>query len=141
MQIDQEHITTLIPQRAPFVMIDALVYHAEGRTGTCFSVRPDNIFLRGDKLETAALIENLAQTAAASAGYEALLLGEKVKIGFIGAISRLQVHGDAVLGDLLETEIKQLQQVLNVTMVSGSVRCAGKELLSGEMKIFLQPHN
>ncbi|MFT4022219.1 MAG: 3-hydroxyacyl-ACP dehydratase [Flavihumibacter sp.] len=141
MLIDQDHITTLIPQRAPFVMIDALEYHADGKTGTRFSIRNDNIFLRGGRLETAALIENLAQTAAASAGYEAVLSGKKVKIGFIGAISKLQVHGEAVAGDLLETEITQLQQVMNVTMVSGSVRCGGKALLSGEMKIFLQPHS
>ena len=68
MLIDQDHITELIPQRAPFVMIDTLEYHADGKTGTRFRIRPDNIFLREGRLETAALIENLAQTAAASAG-------------------------------------------------------------------------
>ncbi|HOA37721.1 MAG TPA: 3-hydroxyacyl-ACP dehydratase [Flavihumibacter sp.] len=140
MLIDQDHITELIPQRAPFVMIDTLEYHADGKTGTRFRIRPDNIFLREGRLETAALIENLAQTAAASAGYEAVVSGEKVKIGFIGAISKLQVQGDAICDDVLETEITQLQQVLNATMVQGTVRCDGKTLLSGELKIFLQPH-
>lgn len=139
MLIDQAHITTLIPQRPPFVMIDSLEYHGDGKTGTRFEVRADNLFLDNDQLETAALVENLAQTAAASAGYEALQAGEKVKVGFIGAISKLQVNGHARLGDLLETETTQLQSIFNVKVVTGKVVCNGRLLISGEMKIFLQP--
>lgn len=140
MLVDKAHITELIPQRAPFVMIDALAYQREGKTGTLFAVKDDNLFLREGRLEAAALVENIAQTAAAAAGYESRQSGEKVKIGFIGAIKNLQVYALPVKGDLLETETSLVNSVFNVSIVTGEVYCKGKLLVSAEMKIFLQPH-
>ncbi len=139
MLVNIDHITDLIPQRSPFVMIDALAYQEEHRTGTQFRIREDNLFLRNGRLEAVALVENIAQTAAAAAGYKAVQSGGKVLVGFIGAIKNLEIVDLPVAGDLLETETCELQSILNVSSVEGKVFCGGKLLARAEMKIFMQP--
>jgi len=132
-------ITQYIPQRAPFVMVDELLFDDDAITRTAFVVRADNIFLQHGRLEAAALVENIAQTAAAGAGYKAVLHKEAVKVGFIGAIKGLKVFALPALGDNLVTETKLVNTVFNVSIVEGVVKCGDEVLASCEMKIFLQP--
>lgn len=131
-------ITRVIPQRPPFVMVDELVQDDEAVTRTRFRVKPQQLFLENDRLEAAALVENIAQTAAAGVGYKALQSGQPVQIGFIGAIRNLVVHELPSTGDLLETETKLVNTVFNVSVVEGTVSANGRVLATCEMKIFLQ---
>jgi predicted hotdog family 3-hydroxylacyl-ACP dehydratase len=138
MLVNNEHITDLLPQRHPFVMIDNLMYDDERITRTSFKVQPENIFLVNGQLEAAALVENIAQTAAAGAGYKATNQQSAVKVGFIGAITNLVIEALPSEGDQLSTETRLVNKVFNVSMVEGKVSCGGKLLASCEMKIFLQ---
>lgn len=136
--IAKENITTVLPQREPFVMIDELLVAGELLTQTSFTVRADNIFLENGRLAAPALVENIAQTAAAGSGYRAI--GEKgpVKVGFIGAIKSLAIESLPAVGDRLVTESRQVNSVFNVSIIEGKVYCGEKLLASCEMKIFLQ---
>ena len=49
-------ITTLIPQRPPFVMVDCVLSCEDADAVTQFTVRPDNILLDGDFLSASGLI-------------------------------------------------------------------------------------
>ena len=69
MLIDQANITKLIPQRPPILMIDALLEQDDVSTSTSFEVRSDDMFIRDGKLLPEGMLENIAQTAAARAGY------------------------------------------------------------------------
>lgn len=131
-------ITRVIPQRPPFVMVDELVQDDAAITRTRFRVKPKQLFLENERLEAAALVENIAQTAAAGVGYKALQCGQPVQIGFIGAIRNLVVHELPATGDLLETETRLVNTVFNVSVVEGAVSCNGRLLATCEMKIFLQ---
>lgn len=64
------NIEQLIPQRDPIRMIDGL-QSVEGETAVTFlSVRPDNYFLdMHGTLAEAGVIEHIAQSASALAGY------------------------------------------------------------------------
>ena len=61
-------ITTLIPQRPPFVMVDCVLSCEDADAVTQFTVRPDNILLDGDFLSASGIIENMAQSCAARMG-------------------------------------------------------------------------
>ncbi|KIC95145.1 hypothetical protein [Flavihumibacter solisilvae] len=139
MTVNAENITSLIPQRDPFVMIDNLLHDDEVRTNTNFTIRAENIFMSGNHLSAAALVENIAQTAAAGAGYKAISQDSPVLVGFIGAIKNLEIGELPEVGDVLETETKLVNTVFNVSIVEGVVTCNGRKLASCEMKIFLQP--
>ena len=52
-------ITSLIPQRPPFVMVDSVLTCEETDSVTEFKVREDNIFLDDMALSPAGIIENM----------------------------------------------------------------------------------
>lgn len=133
-----EDILPFIPQRAPFVMVDALVKAAETTGITRFEVKADNIFIQDGYLTEPALVENIAQTAAARIGYICNEKQEPVPVGFIGAVQNLEIIELPVVGNLIETEITIKNQVFDVTLISGKITCNGRELASCDMKIFLQ---
>lgn len=130
-------VISLIPQRPPFVMIDHLTESDEHISKSTFLVKEDQLLLSGGCLTEGGLVENIAQTAAARAGFEALRNNEPVKIGYIGAVKNLEIHSLPMVNDLLETEIKVENQIFDVTMISGKVSCRGRVLATCEMKIFI----
>lgn len=132
-----ENIHTIIPQRPPFVMIGELTHCDEESSASTFMVTDDNIFLSNNQLLEPALVENIAQTAAARAGYMAMKENRPVAIGYIGAIQQLEIFDLPQKGDLLNTEIKVMNQVFDITLISGKLSSNGKLLASCEMKIFI----
>ena len=130
-------ILELIPQRRPFVMVDSLTYCDLSTTRTQLEVRADNIFNDGGRLSTAGICENIAQTCAARLGYLSLASGQPVKLGYIGAISNMQVYRTPVTGNTLVTEIKVLQEVFNITLVHAVVKCGDELIAETDLKIAL----
>jgi predicted hotdog family 3-hydroxylacyl-ACP dehydratase len=138
MLVEKKDIKSLIPQREPFVMIDELSISDDVQTKTRFEVREDNIFTENGMLNEAGLLENIAQTAAARAGYEATQMQGPVKIGYIGAVKNFEVFGLPQVGSVIETEITVGNQVFDVSLIRGTVRGSGQVLASCEMKIFIK---
>ena len=85
-------IRDLIPQQAPFIMVDKLLSIDRVNTITSFAVREDNIFYEDGKLDVCALVENIAQTCAVRMGYINLYVNkDNIKLGFIGSIKKLHI--------------------------------------------------
>ncbi|MBW6481804.1 MAG: hypothetical protein K0B10_01970 [Vicingaceae bacterium] len=138
MLLNKENITEIIPQKAPFVMVDNLISADEHGFKSSFQVRKDNIFFKDEKLQEPALIENIAQTVAAGFGYVDRQVGGEPKLGFIGAISKLKVHALPTLNSEIITIIKHLYQFENVYLVKGENFCKNQLLVECEMKIVVQ---
>ncbi len=137
MLVSKENIGSLIPQGPPMVMIDALVGSDELITCTTLVVRADNIFVENGKLCEPGLLENIAQTAAARAGYIAREENKPVPMGYIGAVKDFEIMELPETGDTLETEISIQNTVFNVSLISGKIRRNGVLLAQCEMKIFI----
>jgi predicted hotdog family 3-hydroxylacyl-ACP dehydratase len=137
MLVSSENITSIIPQRAPFVMIDALLESSETNTKTGFSVKRTNLFFDDGFLGESALVENIAQTAAAGVGYKAQQHGTDVPVGFIGAIQQLEIFQLPKEDDWLETEVTVTNQVFDVSFIRGTIYCQGELLAQCDMKIFI----
>jgi 3-hydroxymyristoyl/3-hydroxydecanoyl-(acyl carrier protein) dehydratase len=136
----EDDILPLIPQRPPFVMISKLLSSDEGSTRTSFQIREENIFVEKGFLREPGLMENIAQTAAARAGYMARMANMPVQVGYIGAVKNLEIIGDLPkAGEELITEIKIKDQVFDVTIISGTIWCKEVVVAQCEMKIFIQP--
>ena len=136
--VRKENITDYIPQRNPIVMIDTLNYCEDNITKTSFEIREDNIFVQDGILQEPGIIENIAQTAAAKAGYEVKKYGAEPLIGFIGAIKDLVIYKLPEIGDLLETMVTFKMEVMGITLVEGLSTCNGTKIASCAMKIFIQ---
>ena len=130
-------VLTLLPQRPPFVMIDALTSLDETTTTSRLTVRPDNLFVEADgTLNPCALIENMAQTCAARLGYVNTYINKgPVRLGFIGGIKHLEVLRPARLGETLTTHVAVVQEVLQTTLVHCTVSVGSEVIAAGDLKI------
>jgi 3-hydroxymyristoyl/3-hydroxydecanoyl-(acyl carrier protein) dehydratase len=137
MIIAQEDITTLIPQRPPFVMIDQLVSCNETGSDTTFLIKADNILVDDNELSEAGVTENIAQTAAAGLGYMMLKNNTPIVIGYIAAIKNLEFFSQPKIGDVITTNVTIVNQVFDVTIITGTVKCDDQILAKCEMKIYL----
>lgn len=131
------NILSYIPQRPPVVMVDELVYSDERISRSVFLVKEDNIFVEDGLFKEPGLAENIAQTAAARAGYISFSQETPVQLGYIGAIKNLEIFFLPKAGDQLITEIIIENQIFNVTLITGTVRCREMPAARCEMKIFI----
>ena len=130
-------IESLIPQKPPFVMIDKLLSFSETATTSAFTIKAGNIFVKDGVFKELGLVENIAQTAAARAGYVSHTQNKPVQVGYIGAVNNLQIFSLPKTGDELITEITIENQIFDVTLISGKISCNETVLAQCKMKIFI----
>jgi len=118
-------------------MIDTLESCDETGASTTFEVKADNLFVENGTLKEPALIENIAQTAAARMGYICQQEQKPVPVGFIGAVQQLKISNLPKIGDTLTTAITVKNQIFNATIIEGAISVNGTYLVSCEMKIFI----
>lgn len=138
ISLSEIDILSLIPQRAPMVMISGVTESAEGSFGTCFLIEEGNIFLKDGIFQESGLIENIAQSAAAMNGYRALKDGGPVRKGYIGAIKNLEVLALPKTGDRLNTRVKEIHHVMDTSIIHGEVRMEDQLMAQCEMRVFIQ---
>ncbi len=132
-------IENLIPQRAPIQMVDQLL-EVEGRTAvTTFEIRSGNYFADEEGFMTEpGLIENIAQSASALAGYLSREAGEKeTPVGYIGEIKNFHCYRCPHIGEKVQTSITLGEEVGGITLVNGEVHASGELLATTRMKIFI----
>ncbi|MDR1331505.1 MAG: pseudouridylate synthase [Tannerella sp.] len=129
-------ILELLPQRPPFVAVDALLHVDERTTRTSFRIGDGHLFCEDGRLTEPGVIENIAQTCAARLGYiSKYVCRDTVKLGFIGALRHLEILRLPAAGETIVTRIDVQEEIFGMTLVQATV-CAGDELVaSGEMKI------
>jgi len=126
-----------IPQRPPFVMVGEICSVTEQQIITRFLIEKENILLQDNCLSVSGLLENIAQSAAAQAGFASIKNGNKVPMGFIGAISKVQVNKLPLVGNIIETSVKIVQEVFGITLISGEVIHNEEILISCQLKIMI----
>jgi predicted hotdog family 3-hydroxylacyl-ACP dehydratase len=128
-------ITQLIPQREPFVMVDELLFADDSFARSRFVVKPGNPLVDGGRLTSGGLLENIAQTVAAGAGYTALKENQPVSPGHIVSVNRFVIGRLPALDDELLTEITIRTRIPDIIVISGRVTCNAVEIATCEMKI------
>ena len=135
MELDQFEMTSLIPQRPPFMMVDKILSCDDTDAVTEFFVRQDNILLDDNKLSSAGIVENMAQSCAARMGCVNLLHNRPIKLGFIGEIKNLKIYRQPMLNDHLITEVHILMDVLDMTLASVCTKVNGEVIAEARMKL------
>ena len=120
-------------------MVDQLL-EVEGRTAvTTFEIRSGNYFADEEGFMTEpGLIENIAQSASALAGYLSREAGEKeTPVGYIGEIKNFHCYRCPHIGEKVQTSITLGEEVGGITLVNGEVHASGELLATTRMKIFI----
>ena len=131
-------VLSLILQRAPIIMLDTFFEGNETEAFTGLTVQPDNLFCENGRFTEPGLIEHIAQSASAHAGYKALCQQKTAPLGFIGEIKKLRVFRLPAVGEQLRTSVNVLSEVLNISLISAEIRSADEPIATCQMKIFVQ---
>lgn len=130
-------VLALIPQKPPFVLVDTLLEATPSLFRSAFTVPDGHVLLHGDRLSEAGLMENAAQTAALGMGKLAKDHSAPPPLGFIGALSRVEVISLPSIGDRIETTVDLRHEVMSARVLEARIE-RGDELLARlELKVFL----
>jgi 3-hydroxyacyl-[acyl-carrier-protein] dehydratase len=128
----------LLPQKAPFTMVDTLYFCEEKKAISGLFVSSNNPLVVDGYLQEPGIIENIAQTIALKAGYEAKSKNTEPKIGFIVSIKDLIINDLVPIGEELITEV-EIQMVFdNMIVIHGHSNYNGINVASCEMRLFIQ---
>jgi predicted hotdog family 3-hydroxylacyl-ACP dehydratase len=136
--VSSDSILQYIPQRPPIVLVSSIYKSDETNIVTGFDITEDHIFTQNGKLTESGIIENMAQSAASRAGFEAVKNNKKPVVGFIGNIKDLIIYELPTTGNELLTEIVTKTQIMNVSIIEAKSYCNNTLIATCEMKIFLQ---
>ena len=131
-------IYQLIPQRPPIVMVDVVWSATETGAETGLTIHENNIFVRDGLFREPGLIEHIAQSAAAFAGYDTFIRGEEPKLGYIGEIKECNIHTLPLAGSELYTTLRLIAEVQGIRLISAETTCNGQPVTDCQMKIFLK---
>ena len=131
-------IYQLIPQRPPIIMVDVVWSATETGAETGLTIHEDNIFVRDGLFREPGLIEHIAQSAAAFAGYDTFIHGEEPKLGYIGEIKECNIHTLPPVGSELYTTLRLIAEVQGIRLISAETTCNGQPVTDCQMKIFLK---
>lgn len=132
--LDANFVESLIPQKAPFVMVDKLLYFAENEIQAGLTVPSNNIFTSEDVFQESGLIEHMAQSVALYTGYQYYLKNEAAPTGYIGSIKTIKIVRLPILNEKIETSVTVLQEFMGVTLVEIISKVNGIEIASSQMK-------
>jgi predicted hotdog family 3-hydroxylacyl-ACP dehydratase len=128
-----------IPQRDPVVMIDKLIHCDHEKIISGLTIEPGNIFFHDGFFSESGMVENIAQTAAAGVGYICKQENKNVSVGFIASIKDLKLFHLPVAGDEIITEVNVTNQVMQVSIIKGTIFRNGVTMAECEMRIFVKP--
>lgn len=141
--MNKYEIEQLIPQRSPVRMVDRLS-EVEGETAvTLLTIRPDNYFLEPDgTLTEAGIIEHIAQSASALAGYLTREQGiSNVPVGYIGEVRNFHHYRSPRIGDVLKTVVTREGVFDDITCISGETWVSNERIAGLQMKIYINPND
>lgn len=130
-------ILDYIPQRPPFVMIDKIVEVEGNDTVTSLAIDETNVFVEDGEFYEGGIIENIAQTIAAGAGYRLKQSGGEPKMGVIASIRRLSLSKRPKVGSTIQTKAELISDFGNALVVKGTVECEGENIASCQMNVFI----
>ncbi|MCR5003796.1 MAG: hydroxymyristoyl-ACP dehydratase [Bacteroidales bacterium] len=133
-----EEIKLLIPQRSPMMQVDFFQAENDLEGNTSLTIAGDNLFCSGGLFREPGLIEHIAQSAAAYAGYDTFRRGEAPKLGFIGEVKKMKIGNLPKVGDTVRTHYKVLGSADGVTLLGAESKVGDEVVASGRMKIFIK---
>jgi predicted hotdog family 3-hydroxylacyl-ACP dehydratase len=135
---DKKDVLRLIPQKGSMVQVSGILDYGNDWITSVHNLSSLNLFCKNGRFTEPGLVENIAQTTALMAGWEADQKGEEVKVGFIGAIKKCHIYNLPNENETLQTTIKVISRFGNATIVKGEVFVNEQIIAEAELSIFTQ---
>ena len=135
--LEKETVENLLPQKFPFVMVDAMYSYTETSLISGLTIKNDNIFTENNIFLEAGLIEHMAQSVALHTGYQFFLRNETAPTGYIGSIKEIAIKKLPEINDSIQSEVTILQEFAGITLVNIVTKLNNEEIANGQMKTVL----
>lgn len=135
--LEKEMVENLLPQKFPFVMVDAMHSYTETSLVSGLKIKNENIFVDNNSFLEAGLIEHMAQSVALHTGYQFFLKNEIAPTGYIGSIKEIEIKKLPELNDVIQSEVTILQEFAGITLVNIVTTLNNEEIANGQMKTVL----
>lgn len=134
-------IRELVPQRAPILMVDALLHAGDDAAETSFVVRAGNFFLDGDGcLAETGVLEHMAQSASALAGWRERCAGASTPpVGFIGEVKKFRCYRRPPVGEELHTTVALRTDFDGILVVAVATRVGDIPVADTQLKVSIRP--
>ncbi|VAX36105.1 Radical SAM domain heme biosynthesis protein [hydrothermal vent metagenome] len=128
---------SIIPQKSPMRVIDSLDIVSDRKAEASVVISKDMFFVREDGvLESAVYIEMIAQTIAAHNGFKKMGMDGFKPEGFLLGAKKVEIMGEARVGDKLNIVITKEARFGNFAIVEGVISKQGAVIARGETKIW-----
>src|SRR6187402_3121865 len=111
---EKDFVADLLPQKAPFVMVDKLFSYSETVLVSGLKIQNDNIFFDNGSLAESGLVEHMAQSVALHTGYQFFLKKEPAPTGYIGSIKEIEIKRLPKLDEEIQTTITILHEFAGI---------------------------
>ncbi|MDH5474140.1 MAG: hypothetical protein OEX22_00460 [Cyclobacteriaceae bacterium] len=136
--IQGDDVLDYIPQRPPFVMVDAVYEKGENHVVTGLTIEENNVMVENGEFKDGGLIENIAQTAALFAGTKFKDAGKEIPLGYIAGIKDVKIFQNPSTGSDIFTTTTLTNEMMNIQIVKGEVKNSKEEILAScELRIFI----
>jgi predicted hotdog family 3-hydroxylacyl-ACP dehydratase len=119
-------------------MVHDLLSASETEAVTQFEIYADNQLVSHGHFSEPGMLENIAQTAAAHAGYLFKQKEMPIPIGYIANVKDFKVHALPPVGAMLTTSVRIVNQIMGVTLAEGIVKCNNAVMCQCEIRIFIK---
>lgn len=127
-----------VPHRPPILGLTALLALEDGHARAQRVVSPAADVDAQGQLWEAALIEGIAQTAAAMHTAYARSRGRRVTRGMLVALSRLDLLRLPHIGETVEYEVRLVRELDAISLVHGTARVEGETVAEGDFQFFTE---
>lgn len=134
MTLPVSDIEHLIPQRHPFVMVDALLEYSESALQAAYTVPPSNLLVADGYFQASGVLEHQAQSVALHTGYQFFLAGKSAPLGYIGAVKSFNINRLPKINEKLLTKIEIMAEMDGVTLVKTETKIGEETIAASEMK-------
>ena len=131
-------IENLIPHRAPMRFIDALVECTETTAAANAIFGAEHFAVESGLVLETALVECVAQTAAAALGWRAQAGGKTgaANNGMLIAVTNFHIQSRPAAGKILRIEISERKRLGLMLMISSVIICEGKIIATGDLTLY-----
>lgn len=133
-------IENLIPHRAPMRWIDALTECTETTAVATARFSADSFAVTNGLVLETALVECVAQTAAAALGQRAATFGQSSSGvaggGMLVSVSNFKIQSRPLSEKTLRIEIRELKRLGPMLRIFGEISCDGQLIASGELTLY-----
>jgi len=131
-------IENLIPHRAPMRWIDELTECTDTTAVATATIGAEHFAVENGAVLETALVECVAQTAAAALGWRAQAGGKTgaANNGMLIAVTNFRIESRLSSGNVIRIEIAERKRLGSMLMISGTITCEEKLVASGDLTLY-----